>query len=52
MTAAGMPLNDAADLVLHMAGPFRLPDALRRADALARTGQSPDADQPAAHLHD
>ena len=38
VTAAGMPRTDAADLVLHMAGRFRLPDALRRADTLARTG--------------
>ncbi len=36
-----MPLGEAADLVQHMAGPFRLPDAPRRADTLARTGQSP-----------
>lgn len=43
VTAAGMPLADAADLVRHMAGCFRLPDALRRADALARTGQSTGA---------
>jgi deoxyribonuclease V len=41
ITAAGMPVREAADLVRHMTGPFRLPDALRRADALARTGQSP-----------
>jgi deoxyribonuclease V len=40
ITAAGMPVQEAADLVRHMAGPFRLPDALRRADALARTGPS------------
>ena len=40
VTAAGMPLHDAAELVRQMAGSFRLPDALRRADALARTGQS------------
>jgi deoxyribonuclease V len=39
VTAAGMPLADAAGLVRQMAGRFRLPDALRRADALARTGQ-------------
>ena len=39
ITAAGMPAAQAADLVRRMAGPFRLPDALRRADALARTGQ-------------
>jgi deoxyribonuclease V len=36
VTATGMPVEEAADLVRHMAGPFRLPDALRRADALAR----------------
>jgi hypothetical protein len=28
----------AASLVGRMAGPFRLPDALRRADTLARAG--------------
>jgi deoxyribonuclease V len=39
VTAAGMPASEAADLVRRMAGPFRLPDALRRVDALARTGQ-------------
>ncbi len=39
VTAAGMPRTDAADLVRHMAGRFRLPDALRRADTLARTGR-------------
>jgi deoxyribonuclease V len=38
ITAAGMPRSDAADLVRHMAGRYRLPDALRRADTLARTG--------------
>lgn len=36
VTAVGMPRADAADLVLRMAGRFRVPDALRRADALAR----------------
>jgi deoxyribonuclease V len=36
VTAAGMPRHQAADLVRHMAGRHRLPDALRRADALAR----------------
>jgi deoxyribonuclease V len=36
VTAAGMPRADAADLVRRMAGRFRVPDALRRADALAR----------------
>lgn len=38
VTSAGMPPPEAASLVRRMAGPFRLPDALRRADALARTG--------------
>jgi deoxyribonuclease V len=38
VTAAGMPPAQAASLVRRMAGAFRLPDALRRADALARTG--------------
>ena len=37
VAAAGMPAADAADLVRHMAGRYRLPDALRRADTLART---------------
>ena len=41
VTATGMPAADAADLVRHMAGRYRLPDALRRADSLAR------ADPPA-----
>jgi len=36
MTAAGIPVEQAARLVRDMAGPFRLPDALRRVDALAR----------------
>jgi deoxyribonuclease V len=37
VTAAGMPGVEAADLVRRMAGRYRLPDALRRADTLART---------------
>jgi deoxyribonuclease V len=40
ITAAGMSRHDAADLVRTMAGRFRLPDALRRADALARRGRT------------
>jgi deoxyribonuclease V len=44
VTAAGMPTADAADLVRRMTGRYRLPDALRRADTLAR------ADPPAASL--
>ena len=42
VTAAGMPRDEAADLVRHMAGQHRLPDAIRRADTLART--SPPAE--------
>jgi len=42
VTAAGMPAADAADLVRRMAGRYRLPDALRRADTLARTGPPAD----------
>ena len=41
VTSAGMPAADAADLVRRMAGRYRLPDALRRADTLARTGPPP-----------
>jgi deoxyribonuclease V len=37
VTAAGMPRDEAADLVRRMAGQHRLPDAIRRADTLART---------------
>jgi deoxyribonuclease V len=36
VTAAGIPVADAADLVRAMTGKYRLPDALRRVDALAR----------------
>jgi deoxyribonuclease V len=36
VTSAGMPRADAADLVRRMADRYRLPDALRRADMLAR----------------
>jgi deoxyribonuclease V len=43
VTAAGMPVAEAADLVRHMTGPFRLPDALRRADVLARAGPAAGA---------
>jgi deoxyribonuclease V len=39
VTAAGTTVEQAADLVTQMAGRYRLPDALRRADALARAGQ-------------
>ena len=38
VTAAGMCATEAASLVQNMVGRFRIPDALRRADTLARTG--------------
>jgi len=38
VTATGIPAADAADLVRDMTGRYRLPDALRRTDTLARTG--------------
>ena len=38
VTAAGMPAARAAEIVAHMAGPHRMPDALRRVDRLARAG--------------
>ncbi len=41
VTAVGLPAVQAADLVRQMAGPYRLPDALRRVDTLARTGRPP-----------
>jgi deoxyribonuclease V len=46
VTAAGMSRTDAACLVQNMADRFRIPDALRRADTLARTGP-PDVTRPA-----
>jgi deoxyribonuclease V len=36
ITAAGLGVDRAAALVAAMAGPYRIPDALRRVDALAR----------------
>jgi len=47
VTAAGLPAAEAADVVRAMAGKFRLPDALRRADALARNRRPADAASPA-----
>jgi deoxyribonuclease V len=38
VTAAGMPCAEAAELVRLMTCRFRIPDALRRADKLARGG--------------
>jgi len=53
VTAAGMPRADAADLIRHMAGQHRLPDALRRVDSLARHGQPVKGgpDDKEDHLH-
>ena len=45
ITAVGMPSADAADLVRRMAGRYRLPDALRRADTLARAGPAITTDR-------
>jgi deoxyribonuclease V len=36
VTAIGLPIRQAAETVQAMARPYRLPDALRRVDALAR----------------
>jgi deoxyribonuclease V len=36
ITAAGMSIDEAVRIVSAMAGPYRLPDALRRVDTLAR----------------
>ena len=36
VTAAGLPLPEAVALLRRMAGPYRLPEALRRVDALSR----------------
>ena len=41
VTAAGMPTPDAADLARRMAGLYRLPDALRRADTLHEQTRPP-----------
>jgi deoxyribonuclease V len=41
VTSAGLPRPEAAELVQDMAGRFRIPDALRRADALARGRPAP-----------
>ena len=41
VTAAGITVDAAAQLVVGMAGPYRIPDALRRVDALARGREQP-----------
>jgi deoxyribonuclease V len=45
VTAAGMPLADAAHLVRTMAGSARLPDALRVVDRRARAAPPVSADE-------
>jgi deoxyribonuclease V len=42
VTAAGIAAADAAGLVARMTGKFRMPDALRRVDALSRGHGTPD----------
>ncbi|HTR92411.1 MAG TPA: endonuclease V [Trebonia sp.] len=39
VTAAGIPVAEAAVMVREMSGEFRLPDALRRVDALSRAAE-------------
>ncbi|MGD0560075.1 MAG: endonuclease V [Streptosporangiaceae bacterium] len=46
VTAAGVPLPDAAQLVLQMNGDYRIPEALRLVDALTRT-PTVEPDEPA-----
>lgn len=41
VTACGLSIDDAARTVASMVGPYRLPDALRRVDALARGHATP-----------
>jgi len=43
VTAAGMAVTEAAAVVSEMAGQFRIPDALKLADRLARGLEMPDA---------
>ena len=40
VTAAGLPVAEAAETVRAMSGEYRLPDALRRVDALSRGAES------------
>jgi deoxyribonuclease V len=49
VTATGMTIADAAGLVADMAGRFRMPDALKRADRLARGLELPPAVATAIH---
>jgi deoxyribonuclease V len=45
ITAAGLTVERAATLVQDMAGPYRLPDALRRVDTLSRTSGHASANE-------
>jgi deoxyribonuclease V len=42
VTAVGVPIEEAAGMVAEMAGPHRIPDALRRVDRLAATRRHDD----------
>lgn len=44
VTAVGMEADRAATVVREMAGPYRLPDALRRVDALSRSSDAEPRD--------
>jgi deoxyribonuclease V len=46
VTAAGVDIDEAVRLVTAMSGPYRLPDALRRVDALARGHTRPRPIEP------
>ncbi|WP_258724845.1 hypothetical protein [Cellulomonas sp. NS3] len=50
VTAAGMPAAHAAALVSAMAGPHRIPRALRRVDAIARRPELADVAEVDAGL--
>lgn len=41
ITSAGCPVSAAASMISEMTGPHRIPDALRRADRLARGLERP-----------
>jgi deoxyribonuclease V len=48
VTAAGLPVADAAALVAEMAGRHRLPDVVKQVDRLARGLESPSAPSPSS----
>ncbi len=49
VTSAGLPPTQAAMMVQQMAGRFRLPDAVRRADQLSRGAHPSPGPSPAPH---